>query len=285
MSGDDAPRPVRPLVLPEPFTGDTDYCDWIDHFENVAVVNGWDEAAKLQWLKVRLTGRAQTALKRQPEATRNSYADTLAALKRRFEPESKRELYVAEFQTRRKGKAESWADFAEDLRKLADRAYNDLQEEAKEKLSLTRYLDQIADPQVLFGVKQSRPRTLDDAVAATLELESFKNSKPCGVNVTQVQSDTVPGKDEATVGAIGPPENKQSTEELLKAVLQRLERLENSQKPLRTSPANEARRAQFNQERPSQPPTGPVICRRCGKEGHYARGCAAKTTPRQPQGN
>ena len=82
MSGDDAPRPVRPLVLPESFTGDTDYCDLIDHFENVAVVNGWDEAAKLQWLKVRLTGRAQTALKRQPEATRNSYADTLAVLKR-----------------------------------------------------------------------------------------------------------------------------------------------------------------------------------------------------------
>ena len=183
---------------------------------------------------------------------------------------------------------ESWADFAKDLRKLADRAYNNLQEEAKEKLSLTRYLDQIADPQVSFGVKQSRPRTLDDAVGATLELESFKNSKPCGVNVMQVQSDTLPGKDEATVGAIGPPENKQFTEELLKAILaarQRLERLENSQKPLRTSPANEARRAQFSQERPSQPPTGQVICRRCGKEGHYARGCAAKTTPRQPQGN
>lgn len=82
MSGEDAPRPVRPLVLSEPFTGETDYCDWIDHFENVAVVNGWDKAAKLQWLKVRLTGRAQTALKRLPEATWNSYTDTLAALKR-----------------------------------------------------------------------------------------------------------------------------------------------------------------------------------------------------------
>ena len=67
------------------------------------------------------------------------------ALKRQFEPESKRKLYIAEFQTRRKGKAESWADLAEDLRKLANRAYNDLQEEAKEKLSPTHYLDQIAD--------------------------------------------------------------------------------------------------------------------------------------------
>ena len=303
MSRDEAPaRPARPLVLPEPFTGETDYCDWIDHFENVAAVNGWDEAAKLQWLRVRLTGRAQTALKRLPEATRESYADTLAALKRRFEPESKRELYIAEFQARRKGKTESWADFAEDLRKLADRAYNDLQEEAKEKLSLNRYLDQIADSQVSFGVKQSRPKTLDDAVTATLELESYKNSKPSGIKVAQVQSDIssmYTGEEEATVGAIGPPENKQSTEGLLKAVLQRLERLENNQRlpggqiNAKKMPAgHEPRRTQSNQEKPNHSPNTPgaqiptpVICRKCKKEGHYARGCAAKASPRQPQGN
>ena len=178
MSRDEAPRPARPLVLPESFNGETDYCDWIDHFENVAAMNAWDDNAKLQWLKVRLTGRAQTALKRLPDATRRSYNETLAALKKRFEPESKRELYAAEFQTRRKGKTESWADFAEDLRRLADRAHADLEEAAREKLSLTRYLDQIADPQVSFGVKQSHPRNLDEAVAATLELESFKNIKP-----------------------------------------------------------------------------------------------------------
>ena len=126
MSREEAPRPARPLVLLEPFNGKTDYCIWIDHFENVAAVNAWDENAKLQWRKVRLTGQAQTALKRLPEATRRSYEDTLAALKKRFEPESKRKLYAAEFQTRRKGKMETWADFAEDLRWLADRAHSDL---------------------------------------------------------------------------------------------------------------------------------------------------------------
>ena len=60
MAREKAQRPVTPLVLPEPFTRETDYCDWIEHFENVAAVNGWDEAVRL---KVRLTGRAQTFLK------------------------------------------------------------------------------------------------------------------------------------------------------------------------------------------------------------------------------
>ena len=189
-------------------------------------MNAWDESAKLQWLKVRLTGRAQTALKRIPEATRRSYSDTLAALKRRFEPDSKRELYAVEFQTRRKCKTESWPDFAEDLQKLADRAYSYLQEEAKEKMSLARYLDQITDPQVLFGVKQSRPRTLNNAVAATLELESFKTSKPCSHKVMQVEQQAQVDESKATLGAIGPSFSNQSTDELLKDILQRLERLE-----------------------------------------------------------
>ena len=80
MSHDKAPRPVRPLVLPESFNGETDYCDWIDHFENVTTLNARDERAKLHWLKVQLIGRAQNALKRIVEATRRSYSDTLSEL-------------------------------------------------------------------------------------------------------------------------------------------------------------------------------------------------------------
>ena len=173
-------------------------------------------------------------MKRLLDATRRSYNETLAALKKRFEPESKRELYAAEFQTRRKGKTESWADFAEDLRRLADRAHADLEEAAREKLSLTRYLDQIADPQVSFGVKQSRPRNLDEAVAATLELESFKNIKPV-VKVAQAQPNVQLEEPDAdstrVIGVVGPPmsqQTRETSEELLQAVLARLDRLESS---------------------------------------------------------
>ena len=41
---------------------------------------------------------------------------------------------------------EGWADFADNLRSLADKAYPELQEEARERLSLNRYLDRITDP-------------------------------------------------------------------------------------------------------------------------------------------
>ena len=65
--GHDDRRTKRPLVLPEPFCGEASLSDWVDHFENVAAVNGWETPEKLLWLKVRLTGRAQSAFKRFPE--------------------------------------------------------------------------------------------------------------------------------------------------------------------------------------------------------------------------
>ena len=46
-----------PLILPEVFSGDGDIHDWIDHFESVAVLNGWDDTSKLQRLRVPWQGK------------------------------------------------------------------------------------------------------------------------------------------------------------------------------------------------------------------------------------
>ena len=48
-----------------------------------------------------------------------------------------------------------------------------MQDEAREQLSLQIYLQQLDSPQVAFSVKQKRPKTLDEAVLATIELESY----------------------------------------------------------------------------------------------------------------
>ena len=138
----------------------------------MASVNEWDDVQKLKWLKVRLTGRAQIAFQRLPEATRNDYAAATKALKDKFEPGSRKPRYQAELQTRRKKKGESCADFAEDLRLLADKAFPEFQDGARERLALNAYLAQLDHPQVGFGVKQRSPETLDAAVTATLELEA-----------------------------------------------------------------------------------------------------------------
>ena len=138
-TGDDRGHLVglaRPLVLPEPFDGTVNWDEWSFHFENVAAVNGWDDAQKLQWLRVRVTGREQKALQRLQGPAIATYEATRDSLKARFDPESRRTRYQAEFQTRRKKASEGWADFADELRSLADKAYPDLGEDARERLSI-----------------------------------------------------------------------------------------------------------------------------------------------------
>ena len=47
----------RPLVLPEVYSGEGDFDDWISHFESVSAVNGWMDGDKLLWIQLRLTGK------------------------------------------------------------------------------------------------------------------------------------------------------------------------------------------------------------------------------------
>ena len=121
------------MALPEIFTGDgkQSLSDWLDHFDGVAAVNEWDAEAKKKWIRARLTGRAATAFRRLPEADRATFSKIVVVLKKRFEPECRKDLYIAEFQGRRKRRTEDWAAFGEDLTMLVERAYPALQTEAQ----------------------------------------------------------------------------------------------------------------------------------------------------------
>ena len=46
---------AKPPVIPELFAGDKSWDEWINHFESVAEVCGWDEDDRLMWLHVRLS--------------------------------------------------------------------------------------------------------------------------------------------------------------------------------------------------------------------------------------
>ena len=47
-----------PVITTKPFSGKQPWEDWIDQFETIATINGWNNEQKLIWLKVQLTGRA-----------------------------------------------------------------------------------------------------------------------------------------------------------------------------------------------------------------------------------
>ena len=63
----------------------------------------------------------------------------------------------------------AWAEYADELRVLADKAFLEL-EQARERLALNQYLD---NPQVAFIVNPKQPASLINAVRSTLEMESY----------------------------------------------------------------------------------------------------------------
>ena len=138
----------------------------------------------------------------------------MKALKQRFDPDSRRELYVAELHTRARRKEEDRASYGDVLRTLADKAYGDLEEKARERLALTQFLTHIENPQVAFGVRQKRPETVEAAVVATIELESY-----LGIN-----SGT--GKDCSSRTAATPVSGPEPLAETLRMLNERLEKLE-----------------------------------------------------------
>ena len=290
---------VKPIVLPDTFTGEASWDEWICHFENVSDVNGWDDDQKLKFLKVRLMGRAQKAFQHLNDDIRANYGETKRALRARFEPESKKTRYQSEFQCRRKKKTENWADYAEDLRALADKAFPELQDEARERLALNSYLNQLEHPQVAFGVKQRQPGTLDEAVTATLEMESYLSTKQLTAQVACVDSSEDPG----TIAAVTPQDKLTS---LVEKLLERVERLEtNDSKPARQRAkggpvSREAIPRPMRNGVPRPVQSGPNSqysnilprnrrgsfqgnCWLCGKKGHLARNCEEQVSKNKDQ--
>ena len=127
--------------------------------------------------------------KRLSTEAKSTYGGAKDALRKRFEPDSKQEMYAAAFHARKRRPSEPWGNLADDLRLLADHAFPELQDEAHEKLALDRYLSQIENSQIAFNVQQQRPKSLNDAVAHTLELESYLPEKPPRVTVPVVPTE------------------------------------------------------------------------------------------------
>ena len=233
----------KPVAIPEIFNGEggQTWSDCLDHFDSVAVVNGW--------VRARLTGRAATVMRRLSEADKASFDTICAAMKNRFEPQCRKGVFIAEFQTKTRRRGEDWVSFGEDLKALVEKAYPSRQPEAQELLALNQFLNQIEEQQLAFAVRQRSPATVDAAVAAVLELETYLRRPRI---VLPVKEDRDGGSAVAAVSRQPP------REDLMEKIVERLDKLE-----ARINPTDAGQRKNRERRMPAN-----ITYWSCREEGH-----------------
>ena len=70
-----------------------------------------NEANKLKWMIIQLTGHTQRAFRKFLEEAQQDYAAVVRALKELFELPTKKDMYAAELEVCQKEKLETWGDF------------------------------------------------------------------------------------------------------------------------------------------------------------------------------
>ncbi len=71
-------------AVPRSYSGNGDWYEWREHFEQLATIEKWGEERRLFWLKFRLVGPAQRAFQSLPSSVKESYANTMSELEKRF---------------------------------------------------------------------------------------------------------------------------------------------------------------------------------------------------------
>ena len=265
---------IGPVLLPEKFDGNQSFDDWVSHFECISKINGWNDDEKALWLKVHMTGKAYVAYNRFSHETQDSFTLMRAALRDRFEPPCKKELYKIEWYNRTK-RVEDWADFGDDVCALVDKAFPELCSEAKEELVLFRFLTQLKPLQISLAVRQRRPKSVREAVHATLEFESYAKVAH-SADVCHEVPPTRAASNEQSIHQL------QCLTEALQQLHSRLVALEvvsptELHEPHTKSEHNKSeqvRQQQSHKQGRHKPRTHTVICRKCKQPGHFARGCA-----------
>lgn len=166
----------RLLITPEAYSGEGPFDAWTDHFKKVSTLNKWDDKEQVQWP---LVGYAQLTVKHLSLEDKPSCKLAKEALTKQFEPECKCGYYAAEFRACLKQSSEDWATYGEDLKALVEKAFPDLYDAAQDHLAVNHFLAKLMDPQVAFNVRQTKPKTLDEVVTATLDVQSHLQLANC----------------------------------------------------------------------------------------------------------
>ena len=86
-------------------------------------------------------------------------------------------MFRAELKSRVRKPEETIPELAQDIRKLAKRAYPNAVHSLRDTLTKDHFMDAIIDPDMRWKIFQSRPESLNEAARTALEYEAFQKAE------------------------------------------------------------------------------------------------------------
>ena len=167
----------RPIARPDRFDGSDSLTFYLQHFELCAMLNGWTDREKARFLAISLTGPARHVLSGLNPAHLNDYNQLVTALQARFDPVGRHELHRVELRNRQRRANETLSELADDIRIMVERVYPDLVIAARDRMAKDHFIDALNDSEMRTRVLQMRTATLEEALAAAVELEALQRAE------------------------------------------------------------------------------------------------------------
>ncbi|KAH3727736.1 hypothetical protein DPMN_053679 [Dreissena polymorpha] len=173
LSGGDVPhlfrrRPARPcstvFMKPEVYNGDGDWEVYLNHFELCAELGNWGPREKVLTLAASLRGQAQLYYVTLSRAERDFYLVLIQMLGQRFGRARQHPLWMSRLEGRKRSPEESFANLADDLKCMTQRAYPDFGNQAQEMLALNQFYKSIS-PALKFKCISEGCQSVTQAVA------------------------------------------------------------------------------------------------------------------------
>ena len=240
------------------YGGETSWQQFRNHFERVCGLNGWC-SQRLNYLWVNLTATALAYAESLPAGTVRTYEDLCQALEQRFGDSQRAEVYKSELRARQRTEGESLPALGQEIRQLMTHAYPGIGLQGLEELCIEKFREALTDSEQRMSVHRSHARTLEAAIKAAMDMESWQISerrgKPQRVRTVTTES-VVP-----------------------EGLTDRITKIERILEELRTSSKGTTDNVS----------TKSIICFYCRKPGHIARECYKKakdtSRARPEQGN
>ncbi len=169
----------RKEIKPSKYDGQTPCEDYMVHFDMVARANGWTYEEMGVQLSAHLSYPATSVLSSLDAMSRQDYNAVATELFSLYRAGKSAEISRAELRGRHRQAGEHLSSLAHDIKRKARQAYPTAMPDIQNTIATDQFIKALGEgKEIAWHVHQSKPTSIDEAVAAALDWEAWRDVSP-----------------------------------------------------------------------------------------------------------